>query len=270
MKHNLFQIALFLIFASLIFSCQKIDQLAENFKFQKKSASEIPNNFPKEISILLPTQYRKKSTGYPKNAKDENWMEIYKDEKSGKWIIGKADLQISYGRDECVGEDVMIIKSKNKDAALFFTNFECLMQNPETVLENISLFPEHPVSFKLNGENYSLSSKGNVLDDKGYVIPANFVSNQTDQELADSQIKNYSLSFFGDAKNIELFTSPEIKFTTPKIIWLGDLNGDHLPDMILDLSEFYEAKHFYFFLSDPSDKENPLKKLADLQVVNDC
>lgn len=270
MNQNYFRIAFFIIFANLIFSCQKIDQLAENFKLQKKSAVEIGKNFPTDISILLPTQYRKESTGYPKNAIDENWMEIYKDEKSGKWIIGNADLHISYGRDECVGEDVMIIKSKNEKAALFFTNFEGLMENPETVLENISLYPEHPVSFKLNGEDYSLSAKGNVLDEKGFVIPANFVRNRTDQELADSQIKNYSISFFSDAKNIELFTSPEIKFTTPKIIWLGDLNGDHLPDMILDLSEFYEAHHFYFFLSDPSDKEIPLKKLADLQVVNDC
>ena len=273
MKLKLGQIVIFLIFSNMLFQCQNIDKFAEsaeNNNSQKMSADENAVTFPGGVSILIPTQYRKKSTGYPKNLKNNKWMELYKDQKTGKWRITKADLQISYGRDECVGEDIMIIKSKNKNAVLFFSKFDGLTENPATILENKRLFPEHPISFKLKGREYLLSPMGNVLDDKAYIIPARLVRDQTEQELADSQMTDYKLAFSVDGNTINLVNINKIEFTTPKIIWMGDLNGDNLPDMILNLSDFYESQHFYFFLSDPADKDEPIKKLAELKVVNDC
>lgn len=278
MKCNVIQIVIFLVLTTTIFNCNKANKSTYNDQSITATDSlvveKIPNanakKFPEDVSMLLPTQYRKESTGYPKNLKDTTWMELYKDEKSGKWIIGKADLQISYGRDECVGEDVMIVRSKHHNAVLFFTQFEVLTENPETILENKALFPEHFISFKFKNIEYSLSPMGNVLDENRYIIPASSVREKTEQDLTDSQITDYTLGFSAGEKSFNLVKLDTIEFSTPKIVWLGDLNGDNLPDMILDLSGFYEAQHFFFFLSDPSDKEKPLKKIADLQVVNDC
>lgn len=278
MKRKLFTTLFFIAIAAMFIQCQKAiatevhqkSEIGEVKKTSGKSESKMAGNSPSDLSILLPTQYRKNGTGYPKNVKDKDWFELYKDEKTGKWLIDKADLQISYGYDECVGDDIMIINSKHENAVLFFTNFKGLNENPETILENKSLLPEHNVSFKFKGNDYMLLPMGSVLDDQQYIIPASIVREMTAQQLEDSRITNYMLSFSANDRSYNLATIDKIEFTTPKIIWLGDLNGDHLPDMILDLSDFYEAQHFFFYLSDPTDKEEPLKKVADILVVNDC
>lgn len=227
--------------------------------------------FPKNVEILLPTQYRKESTGYPKNVKDKDWYEIYKDAKTQKWMIAKADLKISYGRDECVGEDVMIIKSGHEDAVLFFTPFEGLSENAETVLENKPLIPGIQVDFKMNNKNYSISTSGTLYDDERNTISAAQLPEDSEGNIYIPRIKNFNLNFgFGAAKNYSIAKVAEMTSVTPNVVWLGDLNDDGLPDMILDLSDFYENQHLYFFLSDKKDFEKPLKKIADLLVVNDC
>lgn len=227
--------------------------------------------FPKDVEILLPVQYRKESTGYPKNVKDKDWYELYKDSQTGKWLIAKAELKISYGRDECVGEDVMIIKSKHEGAILFFTPFEGLSENPQTVLENKMLIPGMQVDFKMNDKNYSLSPSGTLYDDEEKTISAAQLPKDSEGAIYIPQIKKFSLSFdLDNAKSYSIAEVEEMQSVNPKIIWAGDLNGDNLPDMILDLSDFYESRHLYFFLYDKNDPEKPLKKIADLQVVNDC
>lgn len=275
MKHYLSATLIFTALAGMFVQCQKAvvaeeNQQSEITKTAGKSESTIGTNSPSDLSILIPTSYRKTSKGYPKNVENKNWFELYKEEKTGKWLIGKADLQISYDRDECSGDDVMILKSKNENAVLFFTNFKGLNENPETILENKPLFPEHNISFKFKGTEYKLVPVGNVLDDQQHIIPTSMVRQKTDQELADSQITNYLLSFSFDDQSYNLATIDKIEFSTPKIIWIGDLNGDDLPDMILDLSDSYEAQHLFFYLSDPTDKEKPLKKVGDILVVSDC
>jgi hypothetical protein len=235
----------------------------------EKNVEVIP--FPENVEILLPTQYRKESTGYPQNVKGKDWYELYKDSKTGKWCIAKADLQISYGHDECAAEDVMVIKSQHEDAVLFFTSFDRLSDNIETILENKPLIPGIPVDFKMNAKNYSLSASGTLYDDEGKTIAAAQLPKDSEGNIYIPQIKKFNLSFSSDnAKSYSIAGIESINSTNPKIIWVGDLNDDGLPDMILDLSDLYESEHLYFFLSDKNDFEKPLKKIADLLVVNDC
>lgn len=242
----------------------------------KQDSAQLPVNeivekiipFPKNVEILLPMAYRKESTGYPVNVKDKDWYEIYKDPKTKNWMIGKTDLKISYGFDECAGVDVMMIKSKHKEAVLFFTAFEGLSENPETVLENKPLIPGNSVNFKMNNKNYSLSASG--TDDEGNTLSADKLPEDSEGNIYFGA-KNFKLSFSSDeSKSYSIAEVEEMRDVNPKIIWAGDLNGDGLPDMILDLSEDHESRHLYFFLSDKNDKEHPLKKAGDGIVVFDC
>jgi|GEM_PF-1166039 len=224
--------------------------------------------FPKNVEILLPMAYRKDSAGYPVTVKGKEWYEIYKNNKNGKWIIAKADLKVSYDNDPCSGLDVMIIDSKHKDAVLFFTPFEGLSENPETILENKPLIPGTSVDFKMKDKNYSLSASG--TDDEGNTLLADELSKDSEGNIY-LYAKNFKLSFSSDgAKSYSIAEVEEMRDVNPKIIWAGDLNNDGLPDMILDLSEDYESRHLYFFLSDQNDSEKPLKKIGDGRVVFDC
>lgn len=233
-----------------------IPTLQETIPLPDNKNKEKETSFPKNVEILLPVQYRKESTGYPKNVNKKDWHEIYKEEKTNIWKISKADLKISYGRDECVGEDVMIINSGHKDAVLFFTPFEGLSENMETILEDKLLIPGNSVNFKMNGNNYILSFSGKINNEEANPI---------------SKTDGFTLSFSSDkVKKYTIAVMSELSDDTPKIIWAGDLNDDDLPDMILDLSEDYESSHLFFFLSDKNDPIKPLKKIGDALVVFDC
>lgn len=227
--------------------------------------------FPQDVEILLPDQYRKESTGYPKGVEEKEWFEIYRDETTKNWIVAKTVLEISYSRDECVGEDVMIVGSKHKNALLFFTPFKGLSGKVETVLEHQPLIPTKPVVFSMNGTAYNLSPDGVLYSEADEVIKADELKKDEEGIYFIDQIKSYRLTFQSGTSNpYEICSSEMVQGVTPTLLWAGDINNDGLPDMILDMSDFYESKHLYFFLSDPGDKDKPVKKLADLKVVNDC
>lgn len=223
------------------------------------------------MELLLPTQYRKESTGYPKNVNKKVWFEIYKNTKTNKWKIEKADLKISYGFDECVGEEVMIIQSKHDNAVLFFTPSEGLSQNPTTILEDKPLSFGKATSFKLNEINYTLSLSGKMRNIEGKNSSTGQNPNESEDKNSISEIKKFNLFFSSEkAKQYTIAEMSELSDDSPRIIWAGDLNDDGLPDMILDLSEDYESLHLFFFLSDKNDKKKPLKKIGDAREVFDC
>ena len=214
-------------------------------------------SFPKNVKTILPAMpYRKEGKVYPITVKGKDWYEIYKDTKTNQWKIRKADLKISYGFDECAGVDIMTIHSKHKNSVLFFTPFDGLNQNPITLLEDKSLIPRKEIGFIMNGNNYELSLSGKIYNEEGN---------------PNSETKSFTLSFSSEkVKKYSIAVMSERSDDTPKIIWAGDLNDDGLPDMILDLSEDYESRHIFFFLSDKNDKQKPLKKVGDAWVVFDC
>ncbi|CAL1518728.1 hypothetical protein [Chitinophaga sp. MM2321] len=249
---------------------KSIIAVKDTFVQVSSEGTETAASFPVAVEILLPSQYRK-GNGFPKGVKEKEWYELYKDEKSEKWIIAVADLNVTYGRDECVGDDVMIIKSKHDNAVFFFTPFAGLSTGLRTILEDKALFPEHTVAFNFNGKAYKLSPMGSCYDNEGHILPANEVKGQSEDELSENRIQNYMLNFVTPAGlNYQIASIDEMQSVTPKVIWVGDLNDDGLPDMVLDLRDFYESRHLFFFLSDKNDKEKPLKKIAELKVVNDC
>lgn len=234
--------------------------------------SESKSEFPQNVEMLLPTQYRKESTGYPKGVKEKEWYEFYKDEKSGKWIVAKADLKITYGRDECVGEDVMIINSNHENAVFFFTPFEGLSKNIETAVEDKPLYPGYEVNFSMNGINYRFNGAGKVFDSETQkILTPEEIKKKSTEDLEYSSLRDYSVWFnIPNSAYYNIAQIDTIYGATLTLIWAGDLNGDGLPDAVFSLPDFYENEHILFFLSDKNDKEKPLKKVADLMVVNDC
>lgn len=223
------------------------------------------------VEMLLPVQYRKNGTGYPQHEKDKEWYEFYKDENSGRWKIEKSNPVISYGRDECVGDDVMLISAANEHSIMFITAFEGLMENPVTITENVALFPGHNLKFTFKGKEYQLSPIGSYMDDEGHLMTSASVQEMSAEDMENGQIVDYRLSFTApNDVSYNIATIPQMIGVTPSVIWAGDMNNDGFPDLVLSLSDFYEAVHVFLFLSDKNDAQKPLKKVADLNVQNDC
>jgi len=223
------------------------------------------------VEMLLPVQYRKESMGYPKNVKSKEWYEFFKDEKTGQWKLEKSAPVISYGYDECVGEDIMIINTTKENSIMYITTFEGMMENPTTLMDDKAIFPDHNLKFNFLGKNYQLSPIGSCIDEDGNYIPSETVKEMSKDDLGDTRIDNYTLSFMAPGNvSYTIASIPQMIGVTPKVIWAGDINGDGLPDLVLSLSDFYESVHIFLFLSDKNDTQKPLKKAADLEVQNDC
>ena len=223
------------------------------------------------VEMLLPVQYRKNGTGYRQNVKDKEWYEFYKDENTGQWKIERSVPGIFYDRDECVGDDVMIIRAANENSIMFFTAFAGMMENPATTFEDMSIFPDRNLKFNFRGNDYQLSPIGSYIDNEGHIMTSASAQEMSEDDLGDTRIDDYMLSFNApEDVSYNIATIPQMIGVTPKVIWAGDMNGDGLPDLVLSLSDFYEAVHVFLFLSDKNDLEKPLKKAADLDVQNDC
>lgn len=238
---------------------------------EEKTAA--PFAFPQNVELLLLTQYRKEATGYPKGVSEKDWVALYQDKPAKKWLLAHLQPKVTFGRDECVGEDVMIIGSPQANTICFFTDFSGLAEQPVTVLTDRLLFPGREVKFIFKDQPYKLSPKGSVIihdNNERDTLTEEELLTMVDTALSDAFIEHYKLFFTAPGVHYSIAKVPRITGAPPRIIWAGDLNNDGLPDLLLSMPDFCENEQLSFFLSDIHDEERPLKKVAELEVVNDC
>ncbi len=229
----------------------------------------IRDSNPPNIEILLPAFYRK-TDDYPDNLTTTNWHELYYDENKHSWKTAVADLKMVCIMDECTGDSAINI-STDRDALLLLSGFDNLMESPVTAMTDKFLFPGHSLLFSLNKKIYNLLPTGNYVNEKGVTIPLNEINNKTENELADDMITSYSLALREDGKEpFNIIQLKILEYTSPRLLWAGDINRDGFPDLILDLPEYTESRGVYLFLSDIKDIEKPLKMVAYRLVVSDC
>ncbi len=223
------------------------------------------------VEILLPTQYRKES-GYPNIVDATDWYALYLNKETNQWQLEKKALEISYDVDPCTGDSILVVEPF-KEAILFINGVENLQIAPETILTDRMLLPERNVAFQLNGNDYTLLPMGRSIDENGNDVSAEEQKAKSEADVMYNAIEAYQLSIStGTGSPMMIATQDEIKSDgrTPKLLWAGDLNGDGLPDVIVDIADWYESQQILFFLSDKNDQEHFLRKVAEIMVSNDC
>lgn len=272
MKQFVLAIVLFINFSN----CKQFEVKKDNLVSINKTDREFLAEgelvkSKKKIEILLPTQYRKEN-GYPKNTDKKDWYALYFDEKSNVWKTENTILTLNYGMDNCVGDSVMIIENF-KNALLFIRGLNELNETPLTALSNKMLLPDRNLSFELSGKSYQFYAVGNYMDENENYLPTEVQKLKSEEELKENSIGFYQLSFSHKDGAIQLIATKEkiqSDGNTPRLLWAGDLNGDELPDLIIDIADWYESREIQLFLSDDKNNNQVLEKIAELWVVNDC
>jgi hypothetical protein len=200
------------------------------------------------IEILYPGDY---SSGEIDSAiLDQNWIGLT---RSGNYInFGKALIQLSPIEDPW-GEEgnldgTKVFNSSGKPAFMYLSGI-----NDIDGINMEDIISSQPFSELLPGEvfnfgSFTLSATGNY-----------------DEE--NNQYSNYKLTLSGmkDSFHIEqeilfqeFFDDAMINF-----YWIGDLDQDGLPDMLIDTSHKYSYSNPTLFLSSQSHQNTLVKKVAE-------
>lgn len=155
--------------------------------------------------------------------------------------------------------------------------FDPIIDNPgDTTGWTLSTVPEDPL-FIISGLNNKQEKIPSLKPPLRHLYPGqsfSFKMNNTWYYIkatgtADDGISNYGLHISSNQSRI-----PEtLAFTQGfddemfDILWIGDLDGDSKPDLLLDISDHYNVSHYALFLSSYAEPGKLIAMVDDLRTV---
>jgi hypothetical protein len=174
--------------------------------------------------------------------------------ENGKFHLKPTSIYFEKGFNDCLSDSVIYLVPNDENCIFLFSFFTGYNTSPiETVNEGkaIEMMPDTYFNFIYNNIEYTFQANG---------------------EMDDGNIKNYTLSFCKtDCQTKQnLVTRNLIESTIVSILFIGDLDGDGKPDIILDASHHYEYKKILLFLSSTKENNELLHSEAEMGKWLDC
>lgn len=206
--------------------------------------------------IIMPGSYHGEEI--PNEINTQDWFGIFN--KNEQYTVEKTAVHISSIHDAIVddkGEKTgkKIVATNTKKCYLLMNNLSNLTtRNIDTVLtKSIVIHPEKPFYFQLNNIDYTLFSEA-----KNY-SPLN-------TEEAIFMVNDYKLylekTFNGIKTKQLLLFEQSFDDTVVQILFIGDIDGDLIPDLLIDSSNHYNKTTPTLYLSKEAKKEDILKVVS--------
>lgn len=192
-----------------------------------------------------------------------HWKGLFK--SSGGYYIASTNLVIKKAHDDMLDNEgqatgVAVKKSVKDSALLLFSGITGITNRPveQINIKSTELLPGQSTMFTNNNIIYTLYAKGN---------------RKYDIATKDYVITNYRL-FIKAVINGKLFdqmlaSAPRFDDALTQILFVGDIDGDGLPDLILDTTNDYNVEQPTLYLSKPATNGNLLKVMG-LHIVTGC
>jgi hypothetical protein len=163
-----------------------------------------------------------------------------------KFYLKPTIVDFEEGINDCTLDSTITLAPKDDHCIFLFSYFTGYNTVPIEAVEGgkaIEMTPGKSFHFKYN------------YNDIDYIL-------QADGEIDGSNINNYTLSFCKtDCQTEQILVAYElIESTVVQILFIGDLDGDGEPDIILDAPTNYENKRIMLFLFS-TKQENELLHL---------
>lgn len=191
---------------------------------------------------------------------DTTWLEIFA--KGEDVDIKPLSFLIENGFDDCAGVNTKSIKTENK-TILFIQpgRLKAGIKSAVSISKEL-LWPGVNTTFKCHGVEYTLAGKGTINGSETYTDDA-------DQTYAFHSVSNYSLQLTGPQGNIFTLVDEEsFNDTFIELLFVGDLDGDNLPDFIISAPRHYEEERTLLILS--TDISNGRVKAYEAARQFDC
>jgi len=165
--------------------------------------------------------------------------------EQGHFILKKTEVKTDSAFSETMGHNTPVykIESEEEPIMLFKNHFFLRGKINGQHLDNMFLFPNTAYSYQLGNKKFVIKATGNEQDFGNYRLIRNYTLSL--DCIENSVTKNYVIATFDKVQAIEGFETEG-----PKIIWIGDLNGDNKLDIILNESNHYAQINRSIYLSD--------------------
>lgn len=220
----------------------------------KKQVAKVPNPIDEAVLegyIIKPGHYHKNEI--PDKITTQNWLGLFKEES--KYTIETTSINITNIHDTVLDLEnkktgKKIVANNTKECYLLMNNLSQISEREITPIltESITIHPEKPYTFQMNNTSYTLSSTADEYDPlnlninyfkaKGYKLYLKSLKNETKQLLlAQNEFHNQMI----------------------QILFIGDLDGDNIPDVLIDSSNHFNKTTPTLYLSKEAPKKDILK-----------
>ena len=233
--------------------------------FQYPNTERIINSKKKfDFEILIPSIYH--ATEINPRIKKLKWQGLFKDQND--FYLDDVNLKLSLVHDQLFDDEdqktgtEVSIKGNKKECLLLFQSSDSLhkgslnhvpfgnYQRKKEDIPRTYIIPEEPVSFTFNNKSYTLFSAASKFEEfEGYFEAKHYqlYIGIGDEPYLHNQLLSFDVDLSGDDLPIL------------SIDFIGDLDGDQMPDFILDNS----SKYKFLYLS----KNAETGKLVKLAAV---
>jgi hypothetical protein len=267
------KIILFLYAILLLFSCNnrkdkatllrvtnnaKTDSSGKLLNLLQKNSSEFPQQGDYDAKILTIDGVYHSDEVDPKWAKF-NWQGIFK--KDDSYYAAKTDVIIRHAYDAIADDKTgWEIKTSIKDSAiLLVSNIDNLTDQKikRINLSKSQLLPGESEDFICNGKTCTLYALGSKRSES----PGSDIYSVKDYKLF-LKVKKDGVEY----NQLMVATNDETD-TFANILFVGDIDGDGMPDFIVDTTKHENSEVQTLYLSKPSGKKSLLKVIGMHAVV---
>lgn len=197
-------------------------------------------------------------------AEKKNWYGLFKGKSD--WYLAKTKIKTTKVFDEIVDEDSLVdktgwrVQTLNKDTSLILIsglNFLAGRKIKPVVLSKNIIYPGETLRFNYAGLSYKLFATGG--------------KNKEQEDPEWFYVWNYKLYLSakknGKVKTELLVAAPRFNDTMTSIIFVGDIDGDGFPDLLIDTSNHYNSEEPTLYLSKPAEKGHLYKVVGKHSIV---
>lgn len=211
-----------------------------------------------EAKILQVSEYH--ADEIMDNIRDLSWLAILRDEK-GNCSLDKVDVITRRVEDPILDNEGEMtgwsIKANVDDeVVLLISGIDFLLPGKisEIKLDEVLIYPGDVKSYSFEGAEYIFTAKGKKTGDQYYTAVENYELYLTyKKDGVEKKQLITKVDYFDDALT--------------QLLFFGDIDGDDIPDLIIDNSWHYNVSLPTLFLSRPATGDHFLKKVAEHESV---
>jgi hypothetical protein len=240
-------------------NAQEPDSSFPNYPLEGFSENTVSAKYP--ATILRTGQFHEDEVG--KEDHKHSWYGIF--QNSNGYYIDTTRIVTKRVQDPVDDEGTLKgweVKTTNSDTSLLlFAGVGGLekRQIKELTLRKQEILPGESVTYSYNGITYTLYATGNKRKE----------SVTSDYYIVNSYRLFIKATINGTEKTQLLVSSREFDDAMIDILFVGDIDGDNIPDLIIDTSHHYNATAPTLYLSKPAGG-NDVFKLMGWQVTVGC